>query len=255
MMQKVLVFIVMTFILAVAHNSYSAVKPSPLEPFFFESYQYEITWFGINAGKGKINIYPIKEQDKIIKIRLEGIVESSEWFSWMYYVRDLVEVDLDPVTLKPLEMRVDYSEGKKVSRKSRYVFNHLTGEVESFGDKNRIAQLKGDFTDMFGGLFLLRLHDFSNGKDFSKMVVDGRRVYQVTALFERDVILDTVLGDKLCMEIKPSTIKLELLGKNQTPQNLSVFLTKDQHKVPVLARGDLKIGSLVAKLKSWQVVS
>ncbi len=232
--------------------SFNAVSASPIDRFVGEKFTYKITWFGIYAGDAYLSFKKLPFKGKMV-FRFKAKLNSARWFSSIYYVEDIVTSVVDAETMKPLEIKVDYKEGKHYTRNAQYIFDYKNNKIRVKGDpKLTELNLRKDFIGMFVGFFLLRNNNFLESGAFSKIVHDGRKRYKLTASLLRKENISTIFGNKECLIINPGSIKADLLGKSQEPRELEVYLTNDAAKIPVLAVGEIKIGSIKVTLKKYK---
>lgn len=230
--------------------SFSEPLNPDFEPFFNETLKYKISWFGIYAGDAIISISLASYHNKKV-IKFTGTVSSARWFSRIYYVEDKVTTLVDSETLKPYKITVNYKEGKHYKRNAEYYFDYEKNILFSNNRQSASSKLiKGSFMDMFSAFYFMRCFDFSRQNSFSVTVSDGRKFYQISAVKAGSKTIKSILGKKECLEIKPGQIQFNLTGKKQNPDDLSMFLTDDSKRIPVLITGDIRIGTIVAKLQS-----
>ncbi|MBN2144340.1 MAG: DUF3108 domain-containing protein [Candidatus Aureabacteria bacterium] len=218
-----------------------------MEDFSGEIFTYSITWFGIKAGDAVLEVHPVSHQNKL-SIKVSAVVSSARWFSGIYYVEDYLHCIMDIKTMTPFEVVVDYKEGKTYRRYSKYTFDYRQRKIFSSNPKEDTLDMPEEFMSFFGAFYLLRMTDFSTIHEIVKCVVDGRKAYQVTSVYAGKEMISSILGKKECLHIKPSHVQWELGGKEQDPDQLSIYFTNDSKRIPVLAKGKLRIGSLIARL-------
>jgi hypothetical protein len=224
-----------------------------LSDFSGEFLQYEIHCLGLKAGEASITIQNTLFENKPA-IQISAFVHSADWYSSIYYVEDSITSILDPQTMLPLKISVDYREGKKYERKTNYIFDYKNHKVISTrdGGQTKTLDLPPHGIDLFGVFFLLRMNDFSKNKNLIRQVVDGRRTYQVEAQLNSIVDLSTIFGSKECLEIQPHRIPLEMQGKRQKDSEILLFLTNDSKRIPVLFKLKIKFGTFDVKLVNYQ---
>ena len=209
---------------------------------------YKVSWFGISAGTAIISASETTFEGKKA-ILFKGELKSAKWFSRIYYIEDSVDSIVDPETLRPLVIEVNSKEGKKDRKKNTYTFDYAQNKVISSENKGPI-DLPKDFVEMFGIFYFFRIFDFKLHENMEKIVSDGKKFYHVEAKrIGTKTISTESFGMKECTEIQPSQIRLDLFGIKQKPSNISLFLTEDPQRLPVLVQGEIKIGDLVAELE------
>ncbi len=231
----------------------SLAQSTHLSDFAGESLKYEIRWFGLKAGEVDIRVRNITfNTDPAIQIY--AFIHSAHWFSSIYYVEDSITSILDPQTMLPLKISVDYREGKKYKRKTDYLFDYKEHKVISIqtNKQSKVLLLPPNVIDLFGVFFLLRMSDFSKNTTLVRDVVDGRRVYKVETKLVSTSLLSTILGEKECLELQPSRIHLEMENKNQKVSEILLFLTNDSKRIPVMIKIKIDFGNFVIKLVNYQ---
>ena len=208
---------------------------------------YQISWFGISAGEAVLRTDLVLYQGKRL-LRFTGRVCSAQWFSRIYYVEDTVQTYVHPVSLLPTEIAVDFREGQKYHKKTSYIFDLKNKTVKMKDSENPPLHVPSEVMDMFGAFFTARIYPYRKGEYLRKYVADGRKCYEVKSFFIGYTEIDSALGLKRCIEIRPSQVQLDLIGISQDPSAVSIYLTDDKMRIPLLVTGEIRIGSLVAKL-------
>jgi len=220
-----------------------------IHDFIGETLTYKVTWLGVPAGTAELQVIEDQYEGQPV-IKILGKIRSARWFSLVYKVQDDIESILDPVTLKPLKLTVDIREGDDYKRKSQYTFDYNAGKMYTTEKKRKDLDLPEEFLELFGMFYLLRMTEFSKGEPLSKTVVDGRRFYQVEARQTGKEVVPSRFGNHECLVIEPSHVRLENVGIRDEAEAVSIYLTNDASRLPVMARGKLRIGSLVGVLTS-----
>ncbi len=235
------------FYCASLSSGYSENSPEPLAQYYGEKLSYNISWFGIPAGEALLQTDIVPYHGKRA-LRFIGKVHSALWFSRIYYVEDTVQTYVHPVSLSPYEIAVDFREGKKYHRKKNYLFDLKDKTVKEKDSRRPAIPIPSDVMDMFGAFFTARIYPYRKEACLKRAVSDGRKCYEVKSVFNGYAEIDSVLGSKRCMQIRPSQIQLDLIGISQNPSALFIYLTDDTRRIPLLVTGEIRIGSLVAKL-------
>ena len=219
----------------------------PFSRYYGEKLSYDISWFGIPAGEAVLQTDIVPYNGKRA-LRFMGKVHSALWFSRVYYVEDTVQTYVHPVSLSPYEIAVDFREGKKYRRKHDYIFDLENKTVKIKDSLSPAVKVPSDVMDMFGAFFTARIYPYRKGIFLKKTVADGRKCYVVKSVFNGYSEIESVLGIRRCIEILPSQVKLDLIGISQNPSSISIFLTDDRMRIPLMVKGEIRIGSLVARL-------
>src|SRR3989304_6471306 len=131
---------------------------------------YEISWFGISAGTGRLHV-----KDKIIKegrevYHIGYYANSSELFSKFYKVEDMAETFMDTKGFFPWSFKLKVREGK-AKRDVETIFNQIDHKATFTKDKDepKTVSVPSAVQDAFSSLYYLRTKNLKVGE---KVVID-----------------------------------------------------------------------------------
>ncbi len=101
--------------------------------------------------------------------------------------------------------------------------------------------------DILSALYYLRLQEFTVGDTLTINVTSDGRNYPADVIIHKKEIMETIFGDKNCFVVEP-VLKGDAIFK-QTGKIL-VWLTADEHKIPVKMSSKIVFGSFKALLKN-----
>lgn len=175
--------------------------------------------------------------------KFEMSVLSNEFLSKIFLVRDYMASWVDPSPFRSLRFELHSVEGKRV-KDELVEFNYAEG-VAKRGDK-QIA-LDGPTLDSLSSVYFIRTLDLNGGKPIEIDVVSRKRFSLRVEVQGRETVV-TPVGTFRTIRIEPRIVRgAGLIGKGQ---NLVLWVTDDENKVPVQLRSKLKVGTLVGKLKA-----
>ena len=218
---------------------------------------YSLTYFNTEAGTLNLEILPFRYVNDKKAYHYSLGLRSSARFSMFFNIDLLTETYVDFENLVPLT----YSSQTKESSKQKEVKifwdinKNLATQWEKVVKKNGSEKKKKieweiePFSqNILSSLFYLRVFQLTPVKTYSFRVADSGKNYVFKAEVLRKEKLDTAIGKLDTILIRPS---FELEGKlKPTGENL-LWVTDDQYKRIVRIDLKIKVGSLVAKVKSF----
>ncbi len=250
--------IVLIFLIffAIYYNSYSQTGPeqgsvnSKNKAFKKgEVLEYRVHYGFVDAGTAKIEI---KEEDKKIAGRnvLHAIgTGKSHWtFDWFFKVRDKYETYMDEEGLFPwlFVRRVDEG-GYHI--KQDYAFFQNKDTVDN-GAGKRFAIPHGT-QDMLSSFYFARnmeLNDAKAGDIFSLEAFIDDSVWTGKLKFLGTDTVEIDLGKFSCLKFAPIVQKGRIFKKEE---DLTLFITNDKNKIPILAEAKILVGSVKMELQSY----
>ena len=134
--------------------AYAENVSEPLSRYYGEKLVYHISWLGISAGEAVLKTNVVLYHGKRV-LRFMGSVRSALWFEKIYYVEDTVYTYVDPVTLAPFEIAVDFREGKDFRKKNNYIFDSKNKTVTVGNSGKPALHVPEDVMEMFGAFFTI----------------------------------------------------------------------------------------------------
>lgn len=211
---------------------------------------FRLSYGALDAGEA---VLTVEESDKTVQGRklwhVKGVGRTISAFEWFYKVNDVYESYIDAEAVIPwiFIRRVDEG-GYKINQD--YVFHHLDNKVDNGkGKKFTIPDL---CQDMISAFYFARTLDFSKAK-----VGD---IYEVP-IFLDDELYPTKIkylgkeeikirkGKYRCHKFAP-IVQEGRIFKDE--EDLTVWITDDANKIPILAKANIQVGSLKMHLVGWE---
>jgi hypothetical protein len=223
------------------------------------AYVLSYTWLFVWTDVGEADFSVVKDK-KFGKESLHLLVlgKSYPFFDWFFKVTDVYESWVDPVTLRPVYFNRDISEGG-YKKENEYIYNWdqniVNARIRRREGVNRFYDIPIDpcTIDVVTAIYQTRNFDFSlvsAGKSYPVSVLLDREVYSVTYTFiQREEKAVKGLG-----KFKTLKFKVELVAGDvfKEGQYLYVWVTDDNNKLPVYIESPIKVGSIRARIKSWE---
>ncbi|MGD9977215.1 MAG: DUF3108 domain-containing protein [Bacteroidales bacterium] len=220
-------------------------------------YEMSYTWFFVwtDVGEAEFNVTSEHRFGRDL-FHLKATGKSYTFYDWFFKVRDLYESWVDSVTLEPVYFNRDIYEGG-FTKENEYKFNWETNElyirVRRKKKANRYDTLKVDncIYDVVTAIYAARTLDFSNikpGRTFPVSAIMDEKVYDVGYHFlgreEKNV---KGLGRFNCLKFQVDVVAGDIFKGDQ---KIFVWVTDDKNKLPILIESPIKVGSVMARVKS-----
>jgi len=111
------------------------------------------------------------------------------------------------------------------------------------------SEIKEDTQDIVSAVYRLRGMDLAVGKTFHMNVSDSGLVYEVPVRVTARQRIKSELGKRWCWRVEP-----EIFGAGRIIEqkgSLTIWITDDADRVPVLAKLDSKLGKVDIKLRNY----
>jgi hypothetical protein len=231
-----------------------------IEPFREnEKVVYEVTHNFLNAVAGELSLevmpHQIVNERKSYHYMVR--VKTSKMFSSLVYgVDNFAETFVDYETLVPMTYSVTARETKRL-KEGRTFFDWTKNEatmwekvVKKGGEekkKKKIWSIEKYTQNVISAVYYLRNFKLVPGKTFQFRVADDGKNYTFKGEVLRTEKLDTALGKLDTVVVRPN---FSLEGEFKPAGDNLIWLTNDDRKFIVRIQSKVKIGSVVAVVKS-----
>ena len=215
------------------------------------AYNWGFIW--VNAGEAVFKVRQRKVAGKNAFHFFAYGTSLKKW-DWIYRVRDTYESFTDMEALRPLKFRRNTSEGKyKVN--NTYEFDYDKGKIYTATENSDkpfsedTIQLSPCTFDVLSMIYEARNIDYNkyrkNDKIPISLIIDGK-VYNLYIRYLGKETLKT--RDKAtyqCVKFKPLLVEGSLFLPGE---NMTVWVTDDKNRIPVLIEAKILVGSVKAYL-------
>ncbi len=222
-----------------------------------EKLTFKIKYGVISAGEATLKIKETTYKDTIECYKIESLVKTNSFFDKIYKVRDKMESIWEKRRLVTLRFTKKLKEGKYRQHRIHFYYPDLGFTIYiKFGRKTKKTKEKRmeippGTQDIFSAFYYFRLQEFSVGDTLTINVTADGRNYPANIVVHRTETIETIFGEKECFVIEP-ILKGEAIFK-QTGKIL-IWLTADEHKIPVKMSSKIIFGSFKAILKDAKKV-
>lgn len=228
--------------------------PTKSPTWLSESEVFEISYFGVVAGILTLDVLPFKTiaERKVYHTKITAI--SSKIFSLFYRVNDTIESFFDyeglfshrfHVVLDETKQYRDALELNDSQKEQTYYWNRWNHRDRGYTESKDYQPIPAFPQDSLSSFFYLRSLRLATGDFITFPVVsEGKYWYAEVTVLRREE-MDTPLGRKTCIVLKPET---RYQGMLQKRGDSFVWLTDDDRRFLVRMEAKVRVGTLVAKL-------
>jgi len=217
-----------------------------------EKLTFQIKYGIIKAGEATLQINTHTYKDSIECYKIESLAKTNSFFDNIYKVRDRIESIWDKNELIARRFTKKLQEGSYRQYRIHFYYPDQNFTIYTkFGRKTKKFKEKridipANTQDIMSALYYLRLQEFTVGDTLTINVTADGRNYPADVIVHRIEEIETIFGNKDCFVVEP-ILKGDAIFK-QTGK-IFVWLTADEHKIPVKMSSKIVFGSFKAILK------
>ena len=216
-----------------------------------EKLTLRIIYFALPAGTATLEVKAIADWEEKEVYQLVATAQSSALFSLFYRVRDRIESLIDTRNFLPYRFEKHQEEGGYRNHEVT-IFNRGQNVAVTFDVEEKELTLDSslpvpaDAQDALSSFYHLRRQNLEVGKSVFINVNADEKSYRV----EVKVLKKEELGRKRLKTIvvKPILRQVRLGGILKEKGDVYIWLTDDEHKIPVLIKAKVVIGTLTMML-------
>lgn len=217
-----------------------------------EELGYTIRYGIIHAGKATVKVESRTVRSGREVYHTVGTGRSVGMAEWFFPTRDRYESFIDTEALVPWEFIRDVNEDGHIIKR------HLVFDQYEQTVTDRLAPAKGSFSyapyaqDMLSSFYYARAFNADKLKpgddiDFT-MFLDYEQFPFKLRLIKR-AELDTKFGKVKCLVLRPALQKGRVF---KDEESMTIWVTDDANKIPVLIQSELLVGSIKIELDSFK---
>jgi hypothetical protein len=226
-----------------AHDSKPTYVPVPYAP--GELLTFSIDYGPVNAGEASLEVRDILVSGGRDCYRVESKARSNRVFSAFYMVRDKVVSHIDRATLFSRYFSKRLREGDY--RKNIAIrFDHDAG-LARYAD-GRDLEIEPGVHDILSAFYFVRTLDLEPGHSTFIHTHSSHKNYDLEVKVHGRETISVPAGKFDCYKVEPI-----ILGEGlfQFEGKLTIWLSADQRRLPVLMKTKVKVGAIDASLKSF----
>jgi len=238
----------MKFLFAALLFSFCVLHAS--HPFVGEILDYEISYGFISAGKARMLVRETKNENE-----LEIITRAwNHSFFKILTVDDTVKSTATADSLVPKVFNQRLKEGSYV-RNALTIYNFKTKKAHIKDTAYKALKvlhaldttitLEGNERCILSAFYLARTFKFEPGDTVYFNAIGGKKKYPLKVICHRRETIKTAFGYKNCLVIEPVILGDALF---KAKGRLTIWLTDDEERLPVVMKSEIAIGSIKASL-------
>lgn len=237
-------------------ENFTGRRPN-VDPFVVgEKVTLAMTYFNVSAGHMTLETRPFVEVNGRKSYHFYLTVKSSKMFNMIYSVDDWAETFVDFEEMVPYTLGIDVKESKQLKDiRSFFDWKTMTGQywetklTADDGKKTRkkIWNILPFSQNVLSAAFYMRTFTYKPNKELAFRVADDGTNLVFTGKVLRFERLKTDVGEFDTIVVQP---KITVDGMFKQMGEIFIWLTNDERKHIVRIESKIKIGTVVAKLKS-----
>jgi len=204
---------------------------------------FSVEYGPIKAGNATMEISEIALIDSIPSFHIVSTERTNSFFSKIYNIDDRYDSYIDTVHLHSLRFEKHIQEG---SYKKDQIIEFLQDSGKVVYSDGKEYEIEKGAKDIMASIYFARTLELEENKTFFiNNHTDGKNYnLEVKVLGKENV--ETPAGEFDCFVIQPIIEGGKIFAARD---GLTIWLTDDMWKIPVLIRSKIMIGSIQAKLK------
>ncbi|HPF70058.1 MAG TPA: DUF3108 domain-containing protein [Candidatus Krumholzibacteria bacterium] len=229
---------------AVADSLLVLASPSVYGP--GEKMTFSIDYGIINAGDGTLEVMDVAEFAGRPVYRVESKANSNRFFSSVYKVRDKVQTYIDIEHQHSLYFSKRLREGD-YKKTVEVTFDQQAGKVR-FAD-GKVQDTVPGVQDVLSAFFYVRNLDLAPGKVYSVPAHSSKKTYDLKVIVHGRERVEVKAGAFDCFVVEP-VIEGDGLFKHEG--KLTMYITDDARRIPVLIKTKVPVGSIDVQLTEYR---
>jgi hypothetical protein len=232
---------------ATGQETTDAAAPAPREVPFAkgELLVFSIDYGPVNAGEASLEVCDEIDSGGYRCWHVESKANSNRFFDAFYQVRDKVVSHIDTSTLSSRYFSKRLREGDY--RKNVAIrFDPVAGKARYLD--GREFDVPGDVQDVLSAFYYVRTIDLEVGNTATVKTHSSCRNYDLDVHVLARETVKVPAGEFDCFVVEPV-----LMGEGlfQFEGKVTIWITADDRRIPVLMKTRVKVGAIDASLKRW----
>jgi len=244
-------FLWIIIIAPLAHSPVSAQESAGLSdaaPVVFgpgEKLVFSIGYGVVDAGEAIIEIIGLKEYQGKTCYHIQSKANSNRFFSSIYKVRDKIISYMD---IKTLYSRYFYKRLREGDYKKSVEISFDHEEEMARYANGKVYPTKFGVQDVLSAGYFVRTLDLENETVFDVPAHSSRKTYDLKVFVRGTEEITVAAGTFNCYVVEP-IMQGEGLFKHEG--KLTIYLSDDKYRVPVMVKAKVPVGSITIELKEF----
>lgn len=217
-----------------------------------ENLTYQIKYGFITAGMTQLSLTDTVFQNKLV-FHSSTVAQTTGLADKIYGVKDVYESWFDKETILPYKQISNVKEGR-YTKYNEVIYNRDNNTVHS--ELSGIHEVPRKILDLSSTFYYIRRIDFSKVVDGQTILLNmyfADEVFPFRFIYQGKEAVRTKFGKINCLKISP-VVEVGRMFKRS--DDMTVWLTDDGNRIPVLIRMDIRIvGNVNLKLVNYEHVA
>jgi len=211
-----------------------------------EKLTFSIGYEFVPAGKLILSVDGISELNGRSVYQVTLRTRSYRFFDPFFKVRDEITTFIDTNTLQSIKFRKKLREGSYSYDYSVDFNPDSMSAVSKSPNGSRLVEIPEFTLDVLSAMYYMRTLDLKVGRTLTVTVLDNDKLYPLDIKVVRRERISTRAGTFDCLVVIPE-LKSGGLFKNEG--RITVWVTDDHRKIPVLMKSKAIIGAIIVELQ------
>jgi len=228
------------------------LKRSKVLPFApGEKLEYVLHYGLLNAGIAELRVNNTSRlfNDDRKSINMVGKGWTTGATNWFFRVKDHYETYMDVEKMEALYFKRRVDEGGYIINQD-YFFDQDSNRVATQENKN--FEVPDGVQDMLSSFYFMRTLDFRNAKEDDIFIVPAfvdNKVEYLRIKYKGREEIEIRNGKFKCLKFNPLVLKGRVY---KADEDLTVWISDDDNKIPILIQSKIIVGSIKAELISYE---
>jgi len=211
-----------------------------------EKMVFKVGFGPIDAGEGILEVLGIINYKGHTCYHVESKANSNRFFSSLYKVRDKVTSYIDIGSLYSIYFHKRLREGD-YKKTVEIDFDHL--QEEAIYSNGETYPINPGVQDVLSAFYFCRNLDLDVGDVYDLPAHSSRRTYDLKIIVQGKERVEVEAGTYDCFVVEPL---LEGEGLFKHEGKMTLYISDDEYRVPVLIKTKVAVGSIDVELKSYR---
>lgn len=235
----------------IRRSDFKPVKNAELPFKAGEKLNYNIQYGFVKAGEAELKIQSLTTRRGAPTFHMVGTGKTVGMTDWFFHTEDRYETYLDTSTLHPVEFIRDVDEGGyEINRHILFDQEEHTARDLNFGDS--IFQLEERMQDIFSAFYYARSMDVSDIKRGDEINISVFLDHEKFPFILRYDGVEQIELDDFTIECMKFTPVVQEGRVFKEKESMSIWVSNDQNRIPVLLKSELAVGSITVELTKYQ---
>ncbi|MGL1934691.1 MAG: DUF3108 domain-containing protein [Fibrobacterales bacterium] len=224
-----------------------------------EKITYEINYGFITAGNATMEV--LQDPQDSTGLIFKALAWNNGFFEAVYPVQDTIltqarKSDLIPSTFKKINNEGSWHNHVHIQQDLESLSAHLADTV--FDKDDNLLTVKR-YTDtvvtldtlshtITSAFYLFRTLDLEPGNEYKFNAISGKKEYKLKVIAHRYETVEVEAGEFDCIVVEPI---LDEDGLFEAKGKLTIWLTNDDKKIPVLVKSKILVGSIAVEMTKY----